>query len=93
MKCDPGQDGCQPCKSRDFRCVATDRITGQVYERGETGRLKKEVEQLRAQVEDLKAHLNSYFHHFGALPSGYPLQTPYQTYSPQNGYTRYVVLP
>jgi hypothetical protein len=82
MKCDSGQDGCQPCQSKNLRCVATDRITGHAYERGEAARLKKEVEELRAQ-------LNAYYQHVGP-PSECSLPNAYQPYPPPNGYSRYV---
>ena len=36
--------------------MATDRITGNTQERGETARLKSDIERLRTQV-------NAYFHH------------------------------
>jgi hypothetical protein len=77
MKCDSGQGGCQPCQSRNMRCMATDRITGHTYERGETARLKNDIEKLRAQV-------NAYYHHFGPLPVNYSLPGPYQAYVPSN---------
>lgn len=86
MKCDSGQDGCQPCTSKNFRCVATDRITGHAYERGETARLKKEVEELRAQV-------NCYYHRFGPLPPEYSIPAAYEVYPSPNSYHRRYVKP
>ena len=63
--------------------MATDRITGNTQERGETARLKSDIERLRTQV-------NAYFHHFGPLPVEYALPGPYRAYAPSNGYNRYV---
>lgn len=83
MKCDPGQDGCQQCQRRSLRCMATDRITGNTHERGETSRLRHDIEKLRAQV-------NAYYRQFGPLPAGYSLPGQYQAYAPPNGYTKYV---
>ncbi len=83
MKCDSGQDGCQPCQSKNFRCVATDRITGHTYERGETVRLTKEVEELRAQVDAYRQHFEL------QNPAQYPMQGAYQAYAGPNGYSRY----
>ncbi|KAF7506911.1 hypothetical protein GJ744_011152 [Endocarpon pusillum] len=80
MKCDSGQDGCQPCTSRSLRCMATDRITGHTHERGETARLKSDIDKLRAQI-------NAYYRHFGPLPAEYSLPGPYQAYAPSHGYT------
>lgn len=80
MKCDSGQDGCQPCQSKNFRCVATDRITGHTYERGEAARLKKEVEELRAQVDAYRQHLEL------QNSAQYPVSGAYQGYAPLNGY-------
>lgn len=85
MKCDSGQDGCQPCTSRSLRCMATDRITGHTHERGETARLKSDIDKLRAQI-------NAYYRHFGPLPAEYSLPRPYQAYAPSHGYTRYADL-
>lgn len=84
MKCDSGQDGCQPCQTKHFRCVATDRITGHTYERGEAARLKKEVEELRAQVDAYRQHFEL------QNPAQYPISGSYQGYAPLNGYGRYV---
>lgn len=81
MKCDSGQDGCQPCLSKNLRCMATDRITGITHERGETARLKHDIEKLRTQ-------LNAYYHCFGPLPAEYSVSGSYQTYT--NGYSKYV---
>jgi hypothetical protein len=63
--------------------MATDRITGNTHERGETARLRNEIEKLRAQ-------LNAYYHQFGPLPADYPLPGSYQAYGAPNGYSRYV---
>lgn len=63
--------------------MATDRITGHTHERGETARLKSDIDKLRAQV-------NAYYRHFGPLPAEYSLPGPYQAYAPSNGYTKYV---
>ncbi len=63
--------------------MATDRITGHTHERGETARLKSDIDKLRAQI-------NSYYRHFGPLPAEYSLAGPYQAYAPSNGYTKYV---
>ena len=68
MKCDAGLNGCQPCLSKNYRCMATDRITGQAMERGETARLKGDIEKLTDQVAN-------YCHHFGPLPSGFGVST------------------
>ena len=72
MKCDAGQNGCQPCLSKNYRCMATDRITGQAMERGETARLKGENERLAEQV-------TSYHQRFGPLPNTYGVP-PYPAY-------------
>lgn len=65
--------------------MATDRITGNTHERGETARLKNDIEKLTAQV-------NAYYHRFGPLPAEASLSVPgpYLTYATPNGYNRFV---
>jgi hypothetical protein len=66
--------------------MATDRITGNTHERGETARLKHDIGKLRAEV-------NAYYQHFGPLPDEYSLPGRYRAYAPPIGYTKYVDQP
>lgn len=63
--------------------MATDRITGNTHERGETARLKHDIGKLRAE-------LNAYYQHFGPLPDEYSLPPRYRAYAPPVDYTKYV---
>ena len=63
--------------------MATDRITGNTHERGDTSRLKHDIGKLRAEV-------NAYYQHFGPLPEEYSLPGRYRAYAPPITYTKYV---
>jgi hypothetical protein len=63
--------------------MATDRITGDTHERGQTALLKHDIGKLRAEI-------NAYYQHFGPLPDEYSFSGRYRAYAPPITYTKYV---
>jgi hypothetical protein len=83
MKCDSGQDGCQPCQSKGLPCFVTDRQDKITRQRGQTSRLENEI-------ADLKRRIHAYEQRFGPLNDAqYSLPGAYQGYPQSNGYNRY----
>ncbi|KAJ5879083.1 hypothetical protein N7455_002548 [Penicillium solitum] len=57
MKCTPDSAGCACCLILNIPCKVTDRVTGETSVRGETGRMRALIENLKEQTEDLKEQI------------------------------------
>ncbi|KAJ5694532.1 hypothetical protein N7536_004944 [Penicillium majusculum] len=57
MKCTPDSAGCACCLILNIPCKVTDRVTGETSVRGETGRMRALIENLKKQTEDLKEQI------------------------------------
>lgn len=57
MKCTPDSAGCACCLILNIPCKVTDRVTGETWVRGEAGRMRALIENLKKQTEDLKEQI------------------------------------
>lgn len=57
MKCTPEPAGCVCCLALNIPCKVTDRVTGETWVRGEAGRMRALIDDLKKQTEDLKEQI------------------------------------